>query len=67
MTLINWISLTGTLTDWFLPFNEPAVLPISFRFLFLQWEIEIMGTRAGNELPVSLGPALEMQGEELGF
>lgn len=24
-----------------------------------------MGTRAGNELPVSLGPALEMQGEEL--
>lgn len=28
-------------------------LLISVRFLFLQWEIEIMGTRAGNELPGS--------------
>lgn len=60
-----WSTERVWLELWQIDFCRSMNLLISVRFLFWQWEIEIMGTRAGNELPVSLGPALEMQGEEL--
>lgn len=38
MTLINWKSLTGTLTDWFLPFDEPADKCSFFVLTMRNWD-----------------------------